>query len=192
MTLSTKDLGKNKPNKALESREKIKKLKEKHIPLFKKEGVSNPKFIPRMAYKHNGELIIGFYERDVYGGVDIYTEFVSRDYTPEDNQRRLYKWLYNAEYATEYPLSDPHAATGDRRYLIPVEELICVADFHKEKDIRETEEENDEVPFEAMPDPGSDVPYADMTLRDFCAIEWKQPVSQKKWLNTLITNTFNK
>ena len=164
MTLSTKNLGK-KDNKALLSRDKIKKLKEKHTPLFEKEGVSNPKFIPRMAYKQNKELIIGFYERDIYGGVDIYTEFVS---------------------------TDPHAATGDRRYLIPVEELICVDEFHKEKEAQAIEEENDEPPFESMPDPASDVPYADMTLRDFCAIEWKQPVSQKKWLNTLITNTFNK
>jgi hypothetical protein len=190
MVLSTKNLNKNNNN----SRDKIIKLKEKHLPLFVKEGVVNPKFIPRMAYKHNGELIIGFYEREIRGGVDIYTEFVSRDYVPEDQHRRIWKWLFNPEYKTEYEISDPHAATGDIRYFIPVDELIDVSLFHEELDkskvSEETEKEGNELLPYDMPSSDEDIPYSAITLRDHCAIQWQKPVSKKKWLNSLITNTF--
>ena len=108
-------------NKAPTKREKVLLLMEKHKPLFEKEGVTNPKFIPRMAYKHNGELIIGFYPKEMYGEQDIYTEFCSRDYEPEDPERKLYKWVFNPHYETEYEASEPHPTTGDVRYLIPVD-----------------------------------------------------------------------
>lgn len=190
MALSTKDLNKSSNT----SRDKKMQLKEKHLLLFEKEGVSNPKFVPRMAYKHKGELIIGFYEREIYGGVDIYTEFVSRDYTPEDQHRRLWKWIFNPEYKTEYEMSDAHAATGDRRYLIPVDELVDVSIFHEELEkatvSEEAEKEEAELLPYDMPSSDEDIPYDAMTVRDHCAIQWKKPVSKKKWLNSLITNTF--
>ena len=31
-----------------------------------------------------------------------------------------------------------------------------------------------------------DSPYEKMTMRDYCAIQWKRPVSEKQWLNDLI------
>ena len=56
MAIST--VSNNEDKNAASKREKVISLMEKHKPLFEKEGVTNPKFIPRMAYKHNGELII--------------------------------------------------------------------------------------------------------------------------------------
>jgi hypothetical protein len=165
-------------------REKVLLLMEKHKPLFEKEGVTNPKFIPRMAYKHNGELIIGFYPKEMYGEQDIYTEFCSREYEPEDPERILYKWKYNPHYEEEYEASDPHPTTGDVRYLIPVDELINVAEEHKE------ESKDQPQLFEEFDKKSSDVPYDAMTLRDYAAIQWQKPVSHKKWLNELITKNF--
>jgi hypothetical protein len=165
-------------------REKVLLLMEKHKPLFEKEGVTNPKFIPRMAYKHNGELIIGFYPKEMYGEQDIYTEFCSREYEPEDPERILYKWKYNPHYEEEYEASDPHPTTGDVRYLIPVDELINVAEEHK------GEPKDQPELFEEFDKKSSDVPYDAMTLRDYAAIQWQKPVSHKKWLNELITKNF--
>jgi len=165
-------------------REKVLLLMEKHKPLFEKEGVTNPKFIPRMAYKHNGELIIGFYPKEMYGEQDIYTEFCSREYEPEDPERILYKWKYNPHYEEEYEASDPHPTTGDVRYLIPVDELINVAEEHK------GEPKDQPQLFEEFDKKSSDVPYDAMTLRDYAAIQWQKPVSHKKWLNELITKNF--
>ena len=73
MAISTTSINKEENSKT--KREKILDLMEKHKPLFDREGVTTPKFIPRMAYKHNGELIIGFYPKEMYGEQDIYTEF---------------------------------------------------------------------------------------------------------------------
>ena len=176
MGLSTKKFNEKKKD-ILNKREKIELLREKHVELFKQEKISKPKFIPKMCYKYMGELIISFFPSEIRGGQDIYTEFVSRDYESEDPDRRLWKWIYNAEYDTEYRKSDPHPMTGDRRYLIPVDELIEI----KKSDSEDLFTEN-------LITGGEDVPYSAMTLRDYAAIQWKKPVSHKAWLNDLIRN----
>ena len=167
----------NEKQKAiLSKREKIDQLKEKHKALFKQEEVKDPKFIPKMCYKNNGELVISFYPSEVRGGLDIYTEFVSREYISEDPDRRLWKWIYNAEFNTEYQQSDPHPTTGDRRYLIPIDELIEIKAEEKDIFFKDV----------VMLDGNADIPYNAMTLRDYAAIQWKLPVSHKTWLNDLI------
>lgn len=182
--ISTKDLdgGNKKPTK----REKILKLQERHKELFNKEGVNNPKFIPRMAYKHEGELIVGFYPSEAKGGLDIYTEFCSRDYEPEDEDRRLWKWIYNSNYEDEYAHSEAHPTTGDRRFLVPIDELVNVTELYQ-KSIAE-----DIDKFEEIPDQNSDLPLEGMSIRDFASIIWKEPVSHKAWLNKLIKSIKNK
>ena len=183
MALKTKEQDDNNA-KPLSKREKIKALALKHKPLFQQEGVSNPKFIPRLCYRHTtGDLIIGLYPKEIYGGVDVYTEFCDKDYNSEDPDRKLWKWVYNSEFETEYDTSSPHPVTGDRRYLIPIDELVDVANCHKEPELSEET-------FENLPTPGSDVPYEAMTLRDYAAIIWRKPVSQREWLNNLIHKTF--
>ena len=182
MGISTK---KDKDNTSPTKREKVQALMEKHKPLFEKEGVSNPKFIPRMAYKHEGELIVGFYPKEIYGEQDIYTEFCSRDYEPEDSQRRLWKWIYNPDYETEYKTSEPHPTTGDVRYFVPVDELIDVAQLDHGKNDEQKQLNVDDLNAEI-----ADLPYDAMTIRDYAAIKWKKPISYKKWLNELITKNF--
>lgn len=183
MALSTVDGG------ASSKRSKIAALLEKHKPLFDKLGISNPTFIPKMAYPDNGEIIIGFYPKEINAGEDVYTEFVSRDFEPEDQERRLWKWVYNPEYAKEYRMSEPHPSTGDRRFLVPVDELIDVA-----KDILQKEQKQtgqlDVFNLLEVPDGNSDQPYTNLTMRDYAAIQWKRPVSHKKWLNELIIKQF--
>lgn len=175
-------------------REKVLDLMKYHKKLFAKEGELNPKFIPRLRYKHNGEYIIGFYLREIYGEKDIYVELCSRDLTPEDPTRTLWKWEYNPHYATDYELSEPHPATGDQRYLIPFKELINVTELYNQPEvIEETFEElheESEIIIQEDIGAGTDIPYSDMTLRDYAAIQWKKPVSHRKWLNELINNTF--
>ena len=116
----------------------------------------------------------------MYKRQDLYTEFVSRDYEPEDPERRLWKWVYNDSYDEEYAKSDPHPTTGDKRYLIPIEELI-------EVEVKQ-EVKQKEILFEPLPDANADVPFNAMTLRDYAAIQWKLPVSHKAWLNNLIND----
>lgn len=191
MALSTKKLNPVSDNNSGKSkREKVQDLLKHHSELLKFEDVTNPKFIPRLCYKHKGELIIGFYKREIEGGVDIYIEFCDRNYMPEDPKRTLYKWYYNPEYHDEYELSEPHQSTGDQRYLIPIDELVNLNELYEEKIKKEEKPKIQTELFKDLPDPGSDVPYESMTLRDYAAIQWKKPVSLKKWLNEIIKKEF--
>ena len=215
MGIGTKNLDRStqKRNSFTTKREAIKELRKKHEPLFVKEGLTlDAKFLPRNRYKHEGELVIGFYPSEIIANVDIYTEFWSRDWDPEDPNRTLWKWMYNAEYETEYKKSEPHPTSGHRMYYIPTDELIDVEELHTPKpegslpiikeevitevvdsiktDIIETPKEPVEEFLDDTPLAGEDVPYSAMTLRDHVAITYKKPLSNKAWLNNLITKTF--
>ena len=195
MPISTKNINDKKVTKTSPMRMAQLELERFHRPLFDLERVKYPKFIPRLCYNDSGlgEKVIGLYPKEIYGGHDIYVEFCNKNNQPEDPNRTLWKWIYNPEFSTEYKKSDPHPATGDRRYIIPIEELVNVTELHAPKNTEEaTEEETieekpkEELEFEDVPDANSDVPYESMTLRDYAAIQWKKPVSHKKWLNELV------
>lgn len=186
MALSTKEKPKGK-------KAKVAWLREKHEDLFKLEGVgSKAKFIPKMAFMPHGgaERVIALFPSEIGGGEDVYTEFVSADYDPEDPERRLWKWPYNPHYEEEYAQTEPHAVTGHVRYLIPVDELILVEKKSSSLKKATEKEEQGSLNFEDLPDPNEDAPIKDLTIRDKCAIDWKLPVSRKKWLNKLIIENF--
>ena len=172
---------------------KIANLKEKHGPLFEAEGVdyAKAKFIPKMAYMPSSgkERVIALFPSEISGGQDVYTEFVSKDYDPEDSERRLWKWPYNPHYKDEYESTEPHPVSGHVRYLIPVEELINVAEEHSGRSVQP---EQTSTKFDDLPDPDEDQPIGELTIRDKAAIDWKKPVSKKKWLNDLIIANFGK
>jgi len=181
-------------------RNQVAELKKKHESLFESKGIENAKFIPKMAYIPTGgtDRIIAFFPSEIQGGEDIYTEFVSNVNVPEDPERTLWKWPFNPEYDTEYQKSEPHPATGHVRYLVPVDELMSVADPAPKKVIpkkqpTKAEPKQPELNFidpVADLEAQTDAPINQMTIKDKAAIEWKLPVSDKPWLNELITKQF--
>jgi hypothetical protein len=161
----------------LDKKAKIELLKNYHKKTFSKLGVTNPAYSPKMAYYDAGERVISFFPSEVEKGEDIFTEFVSRDYDSEDDERTLYKWKYNPHYATEYRVTAPHSANHTIRYIIPVEELIDCTNT--------TVAVVDEEEFD-MPNPDQDLPIDQLTIRDLAAILTGKPVSMKKWLNEIV------
>ena len=132
--LSTKPINTN-ISVGVRNKIQVTELRQKHLKLFKLENLEiSPRFIPKSAYIPRGESerFLSFYPSELEPGTDIYTEFVSSTLEPEDPERRLYKWLFNAEFKTEYATTEPHPRTGDVRYLIPIGELIDVASLHLE------------------------------------------------------------
>jgi len=115
-------------------RSTIADLKEKHLKLLQSENIEGKeKFIPKMAYIPKGGLdrVISFFLSEILGGQDIYTEFTSKELVPDDTERTLWKWEFNPQFETAYEKSEPHPATGHCRYLVPVDELVNVADPSK-------------------------------------------------------------
>lgn len=185
MGLKTTD--KKEPKKS--TKQIIDALRTHHQEVFNELGVSNALFFPKMAYVPKGgtEKVISFFPSEISRGQDIYTEFVSRDYNSEDPDRKLWMWKHNPFYETEYETSDPHPVTGDVRYLIPVEELVCVSEPEDEVPWKEDDEPTSLDFSKTLPDADlGDIPLSEMTMRDYAAIHLNKPVSRKKWLNDII------
>ena len=167
-----------------EKRERLKKLREHQQPLLDAIGVSDAYYIPKMAYRPIGksEIYVSFFPSEFSRGVDVYTEFASRDYIPEDLERRLYRWDYNAHYDEEYEKTEP-GESGQFRYLVPVSELVLIK--YPEKTPEAPKKVRTNIEFDLM-DPNTDAPFDQLTIRDLAAILLKKPVSNKDWLNKLI------
>lgn len=170
---------KQQQNEVMQKRLKIEQLQEYHKETFKKLQIVEPLFFPKMAYNSEGVTVVSFFPSEIEKGQDIYTEFVSRNYDSEDENRTLYKWAFNPDYKKDYKIAEPHQAHQSIRYLIPIGELINV-----NKQLSEEILQSEEV-FD-LPDPDSDLPIDQLTIRDFAAIMTGKPVSQKQWLNEII------
>ncbi len=169
-----------------------KTVKEKILSLleyqkYKLIEISEPVFLPKMAYVHKGEKVISFFQNELELGVDIYTEFVSRDYEPEDKNRTLYHWKFNTHWRDEYE-QVVHEGTGAVRYIIPVNELMEMEtptedELFDDLSVGGTTTKADESLGKGLL---PDAPFTDATLRDLAAIMLGKPVSNKPWLNEII------
>jgi hypothetical protein len=166
--------------KEMSTKEKIALLKEKHQPIIDALGLNNIYFYPKIAYRPHGknELYVSFFPSELSKGTDVYTEFVSRDYVPEDSSRTLWMWRYNPHWEEEYESTEPNDV-GHVRYLVPVSELIKV-NMPASK-----------IPVDPFKSFGEDLiddaPIDEMTIRDFATIMTGRPLSTKSWLNNLIS-----
>ena len=182
--ISTKPTQKLAPE---ERKKRIQDLYEFQMEKFMQENVSEPLFIPKMAYKPamKDEKHITFFaselERAEYYDVpkNVYTEFISSEYIPEDPKRTLYKWLFNPHWRTEYDLIEATESIQER-YMIPVSELRIVQQSVAQTQIQK------ETKLTALNLGPIDEPFNMLTIRDLAAIMLKKPVSNKEWLNEII------
>jgi hypothetical protein len=175
-----------------DKKERMKLLRKLHEPTFEKLGIPDALFIPKLAYKPAGknELYLAFFASELAKGQDIYTEFADAEYEPQDPERRLYKWRYNPNYKEEYEVLD---GKGIVRYLIPTAELILVkanppetlVEEHATGQLQLFAGSENKAP--SMQETKGDLPLKEATVRDLAAILWKQPVSNKQWINEMIT-----
>ena len=158
---------------------KVQELKKFHQATFDALGKRDAEFIPKMAYVPKGmdSLHIGFFASELSRGVDFFTEFVNKDLVPEDPDRKLYLWKYNAYWQDEYQ----EVQSGSYTFImIPVSELYTV-DIPEKK--VGTKVLNNEFVISSL----NDAPISDLTVRDLAAILLKKPVSNKEFLNEIIS-----
>jgi len=155
-------------NIGMSNKIKIAELREKHERTFEKLGVPDALYIPKMIFGTPLRLL--FFRSELEAGKDIYTERVNQDYETLDEKRSLYVWKFDAEYKDKLE-KKPY---GD--------DVMYYIDFSDFKSIPINEEA---AKFD-IPDPNSDAPFEELMVRDLCAILWKEPVSQKSWLNDLV------
>ena len=178
-------------NKQVDRREKLAKMREYHQAYFNAAGVPKAYFYPKLAYRPEGkdELYLGFFPSEMEKATDVYIEFASSRFDPEDPERNLYVWKYNPHYEEEYEKTEP-GSNGAWRYLIPVAELRKI-DKSELLSQTETEVETKTIADVVVNigDPELDCPINAMTVRDLAAILLRRPVSQKKWLNDIVSQS---
>lgn len=174
-----------------DKKENLKKIKEFHKVTMEKLGVSDYSLIPKLAYRPSGktELYVSFFYSEISKGQDVYLEFTDRNNVPEDPERTLYLWKFNPHFEEEYEKTEPTEGTGHIRYLVPVEELKVIKKYSPEAMITTEKEVKLKPALDfSLPNPETDPPFNEMTIRDLAAIMLNKPVSNKEWLNNIIRN----
>lgn len=170
---------KNKSESSENRFAKVQELKKFHQATFDALGKPDAEFIPKMAYIPKGmdSLHIGFFASELSRGVDFFTEFVNKDLVPEDPDRQLYLWKYNQYWQEEYQQVQSGSYTFT---MIPVSELYKVG-------IPETKLDAKTVSNEFSIASLNDAPISELTIRDLAAILLKKPISNKNFLNEIIS-----
>jgi hypothetical protein len=132
-------------------KELVEELRKEHQPYFDKVGKSNAVYLPKLAYKPGGkdEKHISFFESELRGECDIYTEFVSKMYDSEDPKRTLYLVRYNPFWKEEYEIRN---VSGWEKYFIPVSELKVINDMSDRIKSRPVETAIDVKPISKIAD----------------------------------------
>lgn len=180
MGLTTKNL--DRKNYTTEERRNfIANLREYHQPYF--ERIDEPKayYIAKILYGYPPDRAL-FYPSEISDpNKPLYVEWVSKDYEPEDN-RRLYKYIYNPEYASEYRSSE---RGGYQMYEIPKDHFELVKPGPGEDPLNKPEQIVMEFDLN-LDTAADDCPFDQVTLRDIAALLLRKPVSRKEWLNKII------
>ena len=177
-----------------DKRERRARVKSYHTPNFESNKISDPIFFPKMAYTPFGksEKHVAFFASEINKGQDVYLEFCDINDTPEDPERKLYRWRFNPHFESEYEKTEPHATTGHCRYLIPIEELTVIKmntpEPPKMLSTKTPEKKSEPQLTLGLNTDVTDAPVSEMTIRDLAAILLKKPVSERVWLNDLIKN----
>ena len=171
-----------------DKKENLKKIKEFHKTTIDKLGVTDYSLLPKLAYRPSGktDIYISFFLNEINKGHDIYVEFSDRNNVPEDPERTLYLWKFNPHFEEEYEKTEP-SSTGQHRYLVPVEELKVIMKYSPEASITTEKEVKLKPALDfSLPNPETDPPINEMTIRDLAAIMLNKPISNKEWLNHII------
>jgi hypothetical protein len=179
------------------TKDKIEALKKHHAKTFKALGIENPHFCPKMAYVPTGkrEKCVTFFTMEIEAEKDVYTEFVSREYKPEDPERRLWKWKYNPHFKDEYETT----ATEPVRYIIPINELELINTEEVTNEVGKLRTKTTSVKKEVntiseiesliKEDSITDIPISQLTVRDLISIIHLTPLSNKGSINELVLLT---
>jgi hypothetical protein len=120
-------------------KEKEREFYMQHMETFKAIGIADPFFTLKTAFFKKGKYgrQSQFFEWELKKGEDIYIEFYENvyddkggntDIIPMLEDRQLFKLKYNPFYHEEYDVTETVDADGkvDRKYLVPVNEMVVV------------------------------------------------------------------
>ncbi|MCB1713081.1 MAG: hypothetical protein KDH96_11590 [Candidatus Riesia sp.] len=199
-----------------EKKERTEKLREFHADYLAMTGNDKVKFFGHLAYapKEYPELdkCISVFESQIADERGFYVELVDKDLIRKHSDSgNLYYYKYNPYYNEENPSIDRGKFTT---YFIPVSSLELVkqgsglapettvsesgssittsgAISTKTEKVSPSDTLVSKQQKIAFDDSEDDVPWNQMTAKDFAAIFWKKPISDKEVINKLIEKENN-
>lgn len=178
-----------------EKKARIASLFEHHKETFKKMGIEQKDYIPKLFYPIiGGDLVVSMFTSEMNRERDVFLENASPEFELVEEERRLFRLRYNAAYKEEYVVE---GETPYFRYIVPVEELEEVTEQQGEMLLTETvKPEDTQTKFNVKGVPTEeervnnvlppDCRMNEITVRDHLAILYGKPISNKQWLNELI------
>ena len=178
--------------------EKVADIKQYHenvMSLISSEYI----FYPKTVNTYQGVNYISLYERELVN-TNFFTELCNESVEITDPLRTLYQWKGNKHCIEEYKKYENSFGV---KYSVPLEEFIkvntkeilekySIVKPSKVKKISTKSVKPEEIKYDILEIDKKDEYIDKLTIRDKCAIEWKKPVSEKKWLNELIKQQFDK
>jgi len=174
---------------------KLETIRDFHQDLIDDLEIPRTDFNMKMPfYDKHGRLVVGIFSSEFRKEKGFFFELITRDLTPADAERKVYRVPFSTAFEEEYELNEKGS------YLVPLEELRIVnptsvaikktANFGPE-DEAPLPSSLPKTPMQAYKAPAAmeDAPYSEMTIRDYYAIQTGKPVSTKTWLNELIKST---
>ena len=162
--------------------DKTRAYREHFKPVLTKLNVSEMSFYPKMLFTRSKQLCLALYKSELEKTEGFYTMVVNSSFDPQDGEYKLYYLKHNPKYATDYLLieTDKWAVPYDLFDEIDTQ-LIMLNGLNNQSNktmalFDQTNTDQTDI----------DSPFSEMTVRDFAAITWRVPVSEKEWLNQMI------
>ena len=174
---------------------KLETIRDFHQDLIDDLEIPRTDFNMKMPfYDKHGRMVVGIFSSEFRKEKGFFFELITRDLTPADVDRKVYRVPLSSSYEEEYELNEKGS------YLVPLEELRVVnptsVAIKKTANFGPNQEQPlpsslPKSPMQAYKAPATmeDAPYSEMTIRDYYAIQTGKPVSSKTWLNELIKST---
>lgn len=168
-----------------------------HTQLIKDLGISPLDFNMKMPfYDRHGRYVVGIFSSEFLKEKGFFFELVTRDLDPLESDRKVYRIARNENFQEEYEMNEKGS------FLVPVDELRIVnpqsVAISKDSAVLSNDklfsskqvQEQPKAQSTYTPKPQSivenDLPFSEMTIRDYMAIHTGKPVSLKPWLNELL------
>lgn len=160
-----------------EKKERIKVLRLYHTALLQQYNVPDADFTVKSKFTNNSAHVIGVFPSEFKKAGGLYFEFVDKELSPVDPERKVWKLNPVENYEHTYMLLQSGS------YAVPIDELEEVV-------VKRVHQPLPEFNLSSIsPGEKTDDHFSKMTIRDLAAILWQEPVSDKDWLNSLVIET---
>jgi hypothetical protein len=171
-------------------KQKLVDIRNYHSNLIKDLGISPTDFNMKKAFRNKqGVEVVGIFDTEFLKEKGFYFELITSDLDPVDPERKVYRVPLNVAYKDEYEINQKLS------YNVPLEELrvinpstVAIGKLSSITNLEKYKEQNTFAPFKKEVSL-EDLPYSEMTIRDYITIHTGRLVSNKPWLNELVKSS---